>query len=554
MKREREEDGSRPRIDLDALRRRMQETRAALERIPATAAAPEASRLAMAAVRAEVHAATRGARGGHEDGDDDESPDVRRPVATALVNRRRMEEDERRRRDERRRAEAREMEAELRSARERPSFDPRLGGAAPARRRRAFGLAAHRPGAHRPSTHISDSHHGNTHEAKKKWSRDRPPARSEAVQHPQPPAAPSAGDPTPPPELEWWDAAVFVGPEGDRAGLLAALAAGGDGWPGLARVLEALDSTVEVPASSDGGGGGEGGGGEFGDAELPLMLTDEERKRLRRRRRQELRSEERDRVLLGLQPPPPPKVKLSSLMRILGSQAVQDPTQIEMEVREQVDARRRKHDEANAARMLGPEERRARNLRRRVGALAPGEPLHAAAFLVRALAAPRVLFKLSVGAREGELSGLAVPCDGCNVVYVEGTLKSVEHYKRLVMRRIHWEEAADSADADADADLGAADAESADGEAKAQLPAGPGVPPRPFLFACRGAHLVWEGLAAQQAFSHFRVLPLCDAASGRAALDRRNIAGVWDRCAAFDEHDVIYEAAHLRVTASDLCE
>lgn len=39
---------------------------------------------------------------------------------------------------------------------------------------------------------------------------------------------------------------------------------------------------------------------------------------------------------MGLEPPPEPKLKMSNMMRVLGQQAVQDPTKIEAHVREQM--------------------------------------------------------------------------------------------------------------------------------------------------------------------------------------------------------------------------
>lgn len=61
-------------------------------------------------------------------------------------------------------------------------------------------------------------------------------------------------------------------------------------------------------------------------APTPLMLTKAERKKLRKRERAERFKEQRERVLIGLEAPPKPKVKLSNLMRVLTSEAVQDPT------------------------------------------------------------------------------------------------------------------------------------------------------------------------------------------------------------------------------------
>ena len=72
-----------------------------------------------------------------------------------------------------------------------------------------------------------------------------------------------------------------------------------------------------------------------------VMLTKKERKKLRRQNRIEALKEEQEKIRLGLLPPPEPKVKISNLMRVLGTEAVQDPTKVEEYVRNQM-AKRQK--------------------------------------------------------------------------------------------------------------------------------------------------------------------------------------------------------------------
>lgn len=72
-----------------------------------------------------------------------------------------------------------------------------------------------------------------------------------------------------------------------------------------------------------------------------VMLTAKERKKMRRQNRAEALKEEQEKIRLGLMAPPEPKVKISNLMRVLGSEAVQDPTKVEEYVRNQM-AKRQK--------------------------------------------------------------------------------------------------------------------------------------------------------------------------------------------------------------------
>lgn len=67
-----------------------------------------------------------------------------------------------------------------------------------------------------------------------------------------------------------------------------------------------------------------------------VMLTAKERKKMRRQNRNEALKEQQEKIRLGLMAPPEPKVKISNLMRVLGSEAVQDPTKVEEYVRTQM--------------------------------------------------------------------------------------------------------------------------------------------------------------------------------------------------------------------------
>lgn len=53
---------------------------------------------------------------------------------------------------------------------------------------------------------------------------------------------------------------------------------------------------------------------------------------------------------------------MANLMRVLGTEAVQDPTKVEAHVRAQMAKRQRQHEEANAARKLTVEQRRDKKI------------------------------------------------------------------------------------------------------------------------------------------------------------------------------------------------
>ncbi|KAI4991292.1 hypothetical protein ZWY2020_039663 [Hordeum vulgare] len=115
----------------------------------------------------------------------------------------------------------------------------------------------------------------------------------------------------------------------------------------------------------------------------PLKLTKKEQKKLRTQRRLAKEKDRQEMIRQGLLEPPKPKVKMSNLMKVLGAEATQDPTRMEMEIRT------------------------------------------AAA-------------ELDVNAQENRLTGAAVITDGISVVVVEGGRKSIKRYNKLMLNRIDW--------------------------------------------------------------------------------------------------------------------
>ena len=57
--------------------------------------------------------------------------------------------------------------------------------------------------------------------------------------------------------------------------------------------------------------------------QVPVFLTKHEMKKLRRQNRREAWKEKQDKIRLGMIQPDQPKVKMSNLMRVLGTEAVQ---------------------------------------------------------------------------------------------------------------------------------------------------------------------------------------------------------------------------------------
>uniref|UniRef100_A0A3Q1B1B4 U4/U6 small nuclear ribonucleoprotein Prp3 n=1 Tax=Amphiprion ocellaris TaxID=80972 RepID=A0A3Q1B1B4_AMPOC len=176
---------------------------------------------------------------------------------------------------------------------------------------------------------------------------------------------------------------------------------------------------------------------------LGVYLTKKEQKKLRRQTRREGQKEVQEKVRLGLMPPPEPKVRISNLMRVLGTEAVQDPTKVEAHVRAQMAKRQKAHEEANAARKLTAEQRKEKKVKKLKEDLTDG--VYIAVYSpfssrIRNLQNPAKKFKVEANANQLYLTGTVVLHKDVNLVVVEGGPKSQKKFKRLMMHRIKWEE------------------------------------------------------------------------------------------------------------------
>ncbi|KAG5324296.1 PRPF3 protein, partial [Pseudoatta argentina] len=172
---------------------------------------------------------------------------------------------------------------------------------------------------------------------------------------------------------------------------------------------------------------------------MPVFLTKKERKKLRRQNRRETWKEEQEKIRLGLEAPPEPKLRISNLMRVLGTEAVQDPTKIEAHVRQQMAKRLKAHEDANAARRLTADQRREKKARKLKEDTSLG--VYVSVYRIRDLinnASKK--FKVETNAKQLYLTGCVMLFRDCNVVVVEGGAKQQAKYKRLMMHRIKWEE------------------------------------------------------------------------------------------------------------------
>ncbi|KAA8651729.1 hypothetical protein EYZ11_000022 [Aspergillus tanneri] len=170
----------------------------------------------------------------------------------------------------------------------------------------------------------------------------------------------------------------------------------------------------------------------------PMYLTPKEQAKIRRQRRMADLKEKQAKIRLGLEPAPPPKVKKSNLMRVLGEQAVKDPTAVEARVTREIAERRANHEADNEERKLTKEERREKLARQQEKDAERG--IIMSVYKIDCLANGRNRFKISKNAEQNALTGVCVMHPRFNVVIVEGGSHSINNYRKLMLNRIDWTE------------------------------------------------------------------------------------------------------------------
>lgn len=170
----------------------------------------------------------------------------------------------------------------------------------------------------------------------------------------------------------------------------------------------------------------------------PMFLTPNEQAKIRRQRRMADLKEQQAKIRLGLEPAPPPKVKKSNLMRVLGEQAVKDPTAVEARVTREIAERRENHEAANQERKLTKDERREKLASQQEKDAEKG--IHVSVYRVDNLANGRNRFKISKNAEQHALTGVCIMHPRLNLVIVEGGAYSINAYRKLMLNRIDWTE------------------------------------------------------------------------------------------------------------------
>lgn len=227
-----------------------------------------------------------------------------------------------------------------------------------------------------------------------------------------------------PPALEWWDEGLVNGDSYDAIADPAKTKV--DTEDSIITIYIQHPVLIEPPQE------------KIIPAPKPMFLTSKEQAKLRRQRRMADLKEQQAKIRLGLEPAPPPKVKKSNLMRVLGEEAVKDPTAVEARVNREIAERKANHDMSNGERKLNDEQRHEKLATQQQGDASKG--IYTTVYRIDSLANGRHRYKIAVNAEQNALTGVCIMHPKMNLVIVEGGAHSIRFYKKLMMNRIDWTE------------------------------------------------------------------------------------------------------------------
>lgn len=228
----------------------------------------------------------------------------------------------------------------------------------------------------------------------------------------------------PPPEIEWWDEGLVDGKSYEVIDDPSKLKI--DTPDSIITIYIQHPVLIDPPQEKN------------APAPKPMYLTSKEQAKLRRQRRMAELKEQQAKIRLGLEPPPPPKVKKGNLMRVLGEEAVKDPTAVEARVNREIAERAHKHQETNEERKLTKEQRLEKLERQQAEDAAHG--IHVRVYKIDSLANGKHRYQISVNADQLKLTGVVILHPKLNLVVVEGGEHSIRKYDKLMLHRIKWQE------------------------------------------------------------------------------------------------------------------
>lgn len=133
------------------------------------------------------------------------------------------------------------------------------------------------------------------------------------------------------------------------------------------------------------------------------------------------------------------------------------------------------------------------------------------------LSYPKHKFKVEMNAQQLQLTGCVILNNKCNLVVVEGGPKGIKSYKKLMLRRIDWD------------DIPADETPAEDGPKSMDTDEEKG-PNRCFL--------VWEGEVKERSFRRFRFNTCESERAAREVLARVKVEHYWDAATAAKDEEL----------------
>jgi len=228
--------------------------------------------------------------------------------------------------------------------------------------------------------------------------------------------------------------------------------------------------------------------------QLTLFLTKKEKKKIKRKKTKDKHDAMIDAIRLGLQEPPEPKLKLSSIVRVLGSQFIADPSAAEAKARAQMDFRKMKHELHNEQRKLTASQRSDKKRKKLQEDVSTG--VHTAVFRIYNLDDSQIRWKITVNAKQYNLTGCMMMHKKMSMVMVEGGPKGIRKYTALMTRRIRWKQDIED----------------------------------------KPCALVWQGTTGTRVFSEFVIETFEQESDIIKYLDQKTVLGYWKQC---KEHQAV---------------
>jgi len=266
-----------------------------------------------------------------------------------------------------------------------------------------------------------------------------------------------------------------------------------------------------------------------------LHLTKAEMKRRRKLTRAKRQEELQANQMAGLVPPPQPRLTIANFVRVLGSQAVLDPSKMEAKVMEQIQARKIKHERLNEERKLSKGELSKKRERKRWEDVSAG--VEVALFVVGDMGHRYHRTKVDLNAQQREITGGVLECEETklSLIICEGGPKAVKAYTRLMLVRMKWrgENFLDGEKSDDDEvmeetngngngndGVGVGDANTEEnGDKSAAQKFNPN----------NTCELVWTGMAPKRMFNSFVFQSCATSAMARKVLEAKGVAHFWDQ-------------------------